>query len=523
MEVNNLTTKTFNRFFNYKFNLISIVIMISIIHSHTSEEVYKAILVQDYNLIFVFTKESIYSYDSLTLSKIKNYQYETTSQQISSSSDVDTISLTSTNIIDNRDDLSLIYIVVKTYLYIYSNVGSCKKYSQINNLVSAPTNLIFLECMENINPPYCFFLIAYINSNKKLEIIKEKHIIPDDSLSQIKKVTYEVTNYLGQISQNINEYISCQIMNDSNSNILTCFYQVNNDEIGTVNFELNDLSKTKTPQFKTIKNISIIKSVLYSSNSKAFVCYIRNNGECSCLSFDIIQNEWDNCEYNFLENCNQETKLFSFDYYKNENEYILSCFTSSTTFSSISFDSTMEILDITDNNYCIYKEEITTCEEYPFTLVINYDNGFEIDISCSYSNMDDNLIQKDFTRTCTTTSTLNCINNYNDDSTSTINTDNSDVVITTLIEANVQSTVVSFFSDENEEEYTTDSTTDYYDNESSLISENNIDNSNSIIKKTINKSKEDLVNNLDDLMKDIELGKVYEMKADDYESKNKSY
>ena len=159
-------------------------------------------------------------------------------------------------------------------------------------------------------------------------------------------------------------------MNDSNSNILICFYQINNDEIGTVNFELNDLSETKTPKFKTIKNISIIKSVLYSSNSKAFVCYIRNNGECSCLSFNIIQNEWDNCQYNFLENCNQETNLFSFDYYKNKNEYILSCFTSSTTFSSISFDSTMEILDITDNNYCIYSEQITSCGDNSFTSLL---------------------------------------------------------------------------------------------------------------------------------------------------------
>ena len=151
--------------------------------------------------------------------------------------------------------------------------------------------------------------------------------------------------------------------------------------------------------------------------------------------------------------------------------------------------------------------------------LLHYYNGFEIDISCSNSNMDDNLIQIDFTRTCTTTSTLNCINNYNDDSTSTINTDNSDVVTTIIIEPNVQSTVVSISSDEKVEEYKTDSTTYYYDNESSLNSENNIDNSNSIIKKTINKSTEDLVNNLDDLMKDIELGKVYEMKADDYEVK----
>ena len=374
MEVNILTTKIFNKLSNYKFNLITIVIMVSVMHifhSSTIEEVFKSILVQDYNLIFIFTEENIYSYDSLTLSKKYNYQYETSAQQISSSSDVVTISLTSATKNSNRVDLSLIYIIVKTYLYIFSNEGSFIIYSQINNLISVPTNLIFQNCVELSSPPYCYFLIAYINSDKKLEIIQEKYVIQENSFIQMMNtVTYDIINSLGEISQNINEYISCQIMDDSNSNILTCFYQINNEEIGTVNFGLDDLSETKTPKFKTIKNISIIKSVLYSSNSKAFVCYIRNNGECSCLSFNIIQNEWDNCQYNFLENCNQETNLFSFDYYKNKNEYILSCFTSSTTFSSISFDSTMEILDITDNNYCIYSEQITSCGDNSFTSLL---------------------------------------------------------------------------------------------------------------------------------------------------------
>ena len=49
------------------------------------------------------------------------------------------------------------------------------------------------------------------------------------------------------------------------------------------------------------------------------------------------------------------------------------------------------------------------------------------------------------------------------------------------------------------------------------ISENNT--KISIIHKNTNKTKEDLSNNLDQLMKDIEIGKVYEIEGDDYEVK----
>ena len=198
MEVNILTTKIFNKLSNYKFNLITIVIMVSVMHifhSSTIEEVFKSILVQDYNLIFIFTEENIYSYDSLTLSKKYNYQYETSAQQISSSSDVVTISLTSATKNSNRVDLSLIYIIVKTYLYIFSNEGSFIIYSQINNLISVPTNLIFQNCVELSSPPYCYFLIAYINSDKKLEIIQEKYVIQENSFIQMMNtVTYDIIN-----------------------------------------------------------------------------------------------------------------------------------------------------------------------------------------------------------------------------------------------------------------------------------------------------------------------------------------
>ena len=489
-----------------KLNIISIFTIISIlkvINSTTLEKVYNSILVQNFNLIFVFTNENIYSYDSTTLNEKYKIELE---YQIANSLDAETISVDSTTNNNSNDDLNKIYISVKSYLYIFDKNGSLCKSLSVMIINSEPRNIIFQECSDDVNPPVCFCFLTYINSDKKLAIIKVKHIIQDNSFSIVKQIAYDLKNSLGETCENLIDYISCQIMTDSGQNFLICFYQNNNKEIASAIFEPLDLNEIhKTPQFKMIESAIFIKSVLYSDGSKAFVCYITNNGDCSCLSFDFSKNEWSDSEYKFLENCYQQSNLFSFDFYQNKNEYILACFNSETNLISVSFDSNMQLLDTNDNNYCISSQAITSCGEESFSFVINYDNGFEIDISCSNSNFLGALIQRDLPRLCS----------------NGLSSSAPDTTITITINNEIQPSIVSITSPKGEAQNKTDSIISYkdYNSEYSLISDFYEVNSNVITKRTINKSKEDLVKNLDELMKDVELGKVYEMKADDYEVK----
>ena len=273
------------------------------------------------------------------------------------------------------------------------------------------------------------------------------------------QITYSFIKSSGESSENLIDYISCQIMRDSSEDVLTCFYVNINNEIATAHFGPADISeKNKSPIFRTIKSAIIIKSVLYSDNSKALVCYISNEGDCSCLSFDIIEKEWSNCENKYLQNCFQQNNFFSFDYYQNKNEYILSCFTSKTEFSSVSFNSSMILLNITDDNYCLNNEEITSCGNNLFASVINYDNDFEINIYCSDLDSSANLIQKGFTRSCSTTSKLSCIDsdNYSSNNINPINQENLDVITTIINNPEIQSTIISDLSDKKEYNYKTD-------------------------------------------------------------------
>ena len=387
------------------------------------------------------------------------------------------------------------------YLYNFSKYGTFTKVIRIENMDIVPSILIFHQCINDIYP-LCFLFLGFINSNKNLEIFKIKHSVQDNTFSQNKTKEYDIKNSLFQSSKSKSNFVSCQIMKMSeDENILTCFYENNNNEIGTVNFNLIDLSEisSKPPKFRTNDGASIIKSVLYSNNSKAFVCYLNDKKDAACLSFDINENKWNNCEFQYLKNCNQPTLFFSFDYFQNLNEYILTCFSSIYTLNSISFNSNMEIIAKNNKIYCISNVEITSCEENSFAFSFNYNTGYEIDISCSYSNMDQ-LKTIPFSSSCTSTSEEFCFEQdyYSASISDPINQYKSD--------KNTYLTIDQIQSELN----TIQSTEKFYNSESQNIIIN---------KQTINITKEELVDNLDNFMKNVEIGKVYLIEANDYEVK----
>ena len=141
----NIKTKISYNFYKFNITLIFILVFfINIYHASTTEEVYKSILVQNYNIIFIFTNDNIYSYDSITLAKLKNFQFQNENQKIENSIDIETISISST-IKQSNSDCNKIYILVKTYLYLFSYDRGIYKSIPLNNFNSAPSNLIIQE------------------------------------------------------------------------------------------------------------------------------------------------------------------------------------------------------------------------------------------------------------------------------------------------------------------------------------------------------------------------------------------
>ena len=480
--------------------------------------IYKSIYVEKYNKIFAFSEKKVYCYQSSSLSIINNYTFVNNEQYIRNEEEAEMISFTVTSLSNIFIYFKGIYIMVKNFLYKYSEDGYYKKSVKVKNMENVPSNIIAHECKSEIYS-ICIIFIALIDLNKNLKIYQIKD----------NQITYNLINSSGESSLSISNYVSCQIMMiSSESKVLTCFYENQNLEIGTITFNpknLNEL-KSKPPQFKVNSGATIIKSILYSRDSKAFVCYINNNKDCACLYFDIIENKWSDNEYRYLEQCNQPTRFYNLDYYEKSNEYILSCFNSINEFDSISFNSNMKIINSSNNEYCISNTIVKECNDSSLSSIINiyYQSDYEIAIICP-ENLEQ-LKKIKYIRPCSKNNQLFSITSET----------NSSIIITNytnIIPISTNSSI-NFPNDTKFTSVTTVSKTYSSINIiTSLINQSVIipsemitdinppisHNSRKIIKKSTNKTKEELINNLDSLIEDIIIGNIYEIKNDDYEVK----
>ena len=515
----------------YRIQIIHIFIIINIIYMLKSqggggntpgqqEEIFKVLISKKYDLIFKFSNLRILSYNASCLSQITQTQLMLNLQY---SQEAKMISLSET--ISDNDSFQKIYITVKNYLYIFKNDGTFVKNTQIQNMENyLPSIVITDEC--DISSNIITLFIALIDANKKIKIYLIKHTTTNNEISFENDQTINIINSSGDNSWSQSDFVSCQIMYaNSDEKYLTCFFENENSEIGTLNLNTENLVTiaTKPSQFRKNSGAQILKSVLYSNRSKAFVCYINTDNECACLSFDIIENKWSNYESKYLEGCTMEIFYFSFDYFEKSNEYILTCFSSLNEFNSILFNANMELRNkLNENRYCISNNLIHDCNDEPLQSSINNfnsDTSYKIIISCAMRDFDQIYVAT-LSEICTS-SELIILNSYS-----------------TITSFPIESTTINFPSEELSNSYSNKlqsdnikySVSNIYDNYLSFpqetllipISQNALDiinPKNEIIKKISDKTKEDLSNNLDQLMKDVEIGKVYEIQGDDYEVK----
>ena len=547
MKNNSLINNYICQLFDHSNIFICIFIFaIYLYNVQNSEQIYRTIFSQEFNIILVFSDNYIYIFNSKTLNKESFYPLSN-DQKINSLSEGETISFAEYNDQNNLFS-SNIYIIIKKYFYAFSKDGMNRSSENINSMEILPNNLILEKCVNEGMNSNCYFFTSFISSSKALIIIKLIYDTSFMSFSEGKKITYNIFNSLGESSQSQSDYVTCQIMKiSSNEKYLTCFYENDDNEIGSINFDLSELNEisSKPAKYKKNNGAKKIKSLLYDNNSKAFICYVNNNNDGACLSFDLINNEWSDCEYKYLNNCNYP-QFFYFDYFKSSNEYILNCFSSETEMNLVLFNSNMELQNLNNNVYCISESEITFCQTNSFSSSINYNNGYKIDICCSNSN-NIKLEETQLAFPCTISSELKCTNsephyinttypittlttsiNYNENTyyfnppikstiinnffPSTSISTNINYLPTTIIETSLSTNIKDLSTIIIE----TSLSTNIKDLPTIIIESKN---SNKIIKKTIDSKKEDFVKNLSQYMEDVDIGQVYEIKADDYEVK----
>jgi len=207
---------------------------------------------------------------------------------------------------------------------------------------------------------------------------------------------------------------------------------------------------------------------------------------------------------------------------------------SNNNFYSLIFNSNIKIKNFNDNKYCTIEFNNNLCNGEPISSIINYNNKYIINYVCSIQNIEQ-IKNKNLEQQCTNEKELISLSSY-------FPVTSSPNIKTTIIEEIINKSDISsevsdipseliFISDEitkTQNEKTTILTlSDEITNDIviNLSSDKNIQKNNNknqditVIKKRTTKAKEELTNNLDKLIKDVEIGKVYEIEGEEYEVK----
>jgi len=331
-------------------------------------QIYKIVLIKEYISILTVSESSInlHYYNGFLKNTAYKANFELEEQKIHSSDEGNMISVCHFK----EENYPEIFVIVKNYLYVVSyNYNNYIKFDYLTNRYSI---LVFDKCFEDEeNKKFRSLFISFINSENKLEIYKYQIEYSSINYSFIKSKEIDLINSSKQLSLNNCEYISCHKAKNGNDFVLVCFYENDYSEIGAISLNIETLDLEKEVKFKKNSGAKNIKSVLLDNNNeKVFVCYINNNDNIACITFDETQNIFLN-EFKYIEKMTQSSRYFNIDYFSYAKQYILSAYSSETELEYIIFDEDMNILD--DDS--INKINITPCnDESSFISIIIHDD-----------------------------------------------------------------------------------------------------------------------------------------------------
>ena len=488
---------------------IIIIFLLFRLIKNSSIQNFKAIYLSN-NFYYIIKSDSI-SYFNSTNDDSNSIYIFNDSQKITTIEESEMISFG----VFKNDSESINLLVVKNYVYaiIKENLYCNKKLTEITGY----SEVYPYQCTAYI----CFYVIGIINSSKNLYLYLYKN--PKGFC------TSEVVSNL-TINNVDSNNLSCKLMqSSSNGKVLTCFYQNSNSKeiiatslnIDITNGKMETISSlTKS---KSNKGAKIIKSTLSQDETKSLVCYINDYNNTDCLIYDIIINQWSGYS-TYLYKCLLKFSSLNIEYFDNLNEYILYCFQSSSQFNLQKLDSNFDKKEDEKNGLYDLTEKVSECTNYSLSSLIHDSDNVNIFINCDGNilkyKVENPLPQTTipFT-TIPSKTTLTTIISTTPKITilkasTTISTIPATILSSTFRKANIITEsfssypliiksssimitqIISFFS---------------------TLKENN--NELVIIQNKSNKTKEEIINNLDKVMEDYDIGKIYEIFGKDYNIK----
>ena len=457
-----------NQLYLYKNEYIIMLVIFLTISGINTIIPYKILYFENIDIIVSISDNKMLFHQSSTLSQVGSYEF-VNEQKINSSEE--------SSMVDGcyfyYNEVKPLIIVIKDNIFFYTDryfIGAKK----VENITNINSNIISIECsIENLML-CCYFFIAVIDEDVNLKIYKYKYIKNSNELSCINYKMFELKKSTRNNSKSKCKNVSCQIMTYSSKNVLTCFYENDNSELGAININIETLEQDSSKEIKLIKNsgTKYLRSVLFDDNQKALICYINDYKNMACVIYEINGNQF-LLEYKYIEECSENINYFSLDYFPNKNQYILSCFNSN--FSNVEYAILDYQLDISDNsrgNYCLMTMDFQKCSSGPFSWAIISDSIADVYFLKKICANGDIEIETKYELEET------CNKDYNKE-------------------------VIDIKKNE-------EIPTDFFPHPDPF---KELDNETIITNKTL----EVVVNNLNRLIKEVNISKIYDIKSDEYE------
>ena len=434
-------------------------------------------------------------------------------------------------VVDNNN--FILCLTKGLFLYIFDSNNYTLKKVKISNIDDGKIYNLIPNKYKNNSIEY---IVSYINFN----IIGEYQIqllLFELSFSEeiyhnflIKNKSISNLNKNNNNSDTFELYLSCQKVDFSNKNLLICFYSSNykKDLMATV-FDIDENFKIKNStsnHFYNPYNIVRIESSLSFNNTKIFACNNIINNKYNylfteCALYDIKNNQFllyfdfSNCfsfkivNYNQINELNLVCYMERYDY-RNSTRNKIQIIKFKKNFDTFTLESSFieKIINYNISN-CLYmnsfsliynniSQESNLISDCPSQGKYYITNHSDIDYYIPYYNVNNSLNEYE-----SVSSTVNVFDYY----TSMLSSTNSPIY-TSELSSKALSTILYDFSP-------TDSLIDTNE----LLSADTDSpkyNASFPIKYKIDKSKEDIVNNITELIESIGIGKYYEIKGEDF-------
>ena len=466
---------------------------------------FKAIyLSNDY--YYIITADSI-GYYNIT-SNISNSMYKfNESERITTIEESEMISF---GVFKNNSVANL--FIVKSYVYaVLNELYYCNK--QLTEIIGY-SEIYPYECTLYT----CFYVIGIINSSKKLYLYLYKNTIGYCNSEVISNFT------INDVDSN---NLSCKLMqSSSNGKVLTCFYQNSiQKEIIATSLSI-DIASNKIEEISSLiksesnNGAKIIKSTLSQDETKCFVCFINDYNNSDCLIYDINNNQWSGYS-TYLFGCLLKFSSLNIEYFNNLDGYILYCFQSSSKLNLLKFDSNFNKIEDEKNGIYDLTEKVSGCTNYALSSLILDSDNVNIFVNCNGNIVKykvDNPVPQTIPLTIISSKTL-----FTSLIKTIITTSPTTAILTKIISTLSTTNISSLLTKTNIPTLSTIKSPSKISTQIisifSTLKELNDNNAIIIIQNKSNKTKEEIINNIDKVMKDYDIGKIYEIFGNDYNIK----